>query len=1289
MKVLVVTANPRTTRSVRSDEELRRIRKVADFGDAREPVRIDHAPAARVEDLRERLFGGAFDVIHFIGHGSPKGHLIFEDERGGEHPISEDQFIELLSMSAPAPKCVVLNACFTSGIANAIAQSLGADCVGSTHAVDNQDAIAFASGFYQGLARGQDYEAAYRTGRASVRANAEKLFAYTAGADGAASSRRQDDWSDAPELGPLYGRSHDLDELGSWIVDQKAKIVAICGAAGVGKSQLAAAVSSGGMGKTNLAIALGRDLSSHFDRVAWRRLLNAPGPTDLVQQIVGRNGILVGEDAGIDELTKNLTDYLSRMKTLLVLDNYESVIPRGDRGGSGDVLATVLEAAATAAHESCVVLTSRIAPDFVALKHGPGKAIRLYELGGVDVASARSILTQFGVAPASEDEVEEINKIYRGNPLSLDLVARQIVEVHDGSVENFLHSERYAIDGIHQLLDWHVDRLAEDELRLAMLLAIKREPTELDALARLLLSPREASVVPTTLRRLLRQIPLERSPRGWSLQPVLVEHLTDIHVDRSLRSLRLGHVTDHLRDFPVYLATSSAPVRNAHRRFIVDLVASERWSEGGSPRSGAEAARDLLTTTRWDAEVGYALGSLLNLLLSTGASLAGTVATGTVREVDFTLGDARAINLTGARFQDCAFHETNGAVTALTITSKGSVAAVGTDGKLRSWSIESGLLEHEVPLSEKWLRCIAEEPRSGALITAGDDSLVRLTDTRTLASQEWHGHGKWVMSVELFPDGTHAVSAGDDDVLLIWNLSDGTAESRPRRHTSRVNGLAIDHTHTWLVSVSDDRSARITPWTQPHATTECRHPTIVRAVAFVGESRFFVTAADDGLIRRWDAATGDQIWAVPHHNEVIRSMVVSPDGEIGFSADDTGQFSQWNAGTGELVRAFPQATDRITALAIDQSRRWVASGGRDQTVRLWDLSTGALHRQFVGYSNPVWKVYPSQGSGFYACYEDGLARIWHINPTTVEYGFDTIGDYGAKRLRALANNRDRTALAGDEASILVMSASDRRGRKRLVGHTKRVTALSLDHDERLLSSSADGTVRLWDLDNSTPRSTFACAERGLNCVVTSAQSARCWAAGDEGKLSYIATDEALVRTVDLGVGNIWALALSPDETLLAVGGDTGGDILLIDADTLEVLDRISDDQGWIWSLEFLDSDRLLSSSERGTLSVWEISTRSRSWSVQAHSQRVRSATVLHTGDIAAGSDDGTVSVWRVGNADPIARVWPPRPYEGMRIGAKSGLNDDRLTSLAELGAEVALEEGSHSWISGTSSRPSA
>lgn len=163
--ILILAASPQGTASLRLDEEQRAIGRAIQEGTLRERLDLRVSPAARIEDLQHALLQHQPAVVHFSGHGSARNGIVFSDERGWPRPVPPRGLTALFGIPGigDAISCVVLNACSTEEQARAIARHV--PCViGMSHRVPDETAIAFAEGFYRGVAFGHPVRTAFDLG---------------------------------------------------------------------------------------------------------------------------------------------------------------------------------------------------------------------------------------------------------------------------------------------------------------------------------------------------------------------------------------------------------------------------------------------------------------------------------------------------------------------------------------------------------------------------------------------------------------------------------------------------------------------------------------------------------------------------------------------------------------------------------------------------------------------------------------------------------------------------------------------------------------------------------------------------------------------------------------------------------------------------------------------------------------------------------------------------------------------------------------------------------------------
>jgi pterin-4a-carbinolamine dehydratase len=160
--ILVLSANPKGTTSLRLQEEEEMIKKrlrLAGYG----KVPIQSHGAATPIDIQQALLDFRPQVVHFSGHGSAKEGLVFEDTVGQEKLVSTEALANLFKLFSDQVQCVVLNACYSVVQAEAIAEHIPV-VVGMSRAIGDRAAIEFAIGFYTALGAGETFEFAYKLG---------------------------------------------------------------------------------------------------------------------------------------------------------------------------------------------------------------------------------------------------------------------------------------------------------------------------------------------------------------------------------------------------------------------------------------------------------------------------------------------------------------------------------------------------------------------------------------------------------------------------------------------------------------------------------------------------------------------------------------------------------------------------------------------------------------------------------------------------------------------------------------------------------------------------------------------------------------------------------------------------------------------------------------------------------------------------------------------------------------------------------------------------------------------
>jgi hypothetical protein len=167
--ILYLSASPTDMRQLRSDEEMREISEQLQLGRYRDRFRLAWQPAARLADIGLALENHQPQIIHFSGHGEADGSLYIEDDQGHSVLAAPGGIARLFKLHAKTVNCVIVNACQTTLLAEAVAEYIP-HVVAMRSEIGDKAAITFSTAFYQGLAAGRSVTDSFEKGCAFLEA---------------------------------------------------------------------------------------------------------------------------------------------------------------------------------------------------------------------------------------------------------------------------------------------------------------------------------------------------------------------------------------------------------------------------------------------------------------------------------------------------------------------------------------------------------------------------------------------------------------------------------------------------------------------------------------------------------------------------------------------------------------------------------------------------------------------------------------------------------------------------------------------------------------------------------------------------------------------------------------------------------------------------------------------------------------------------------------------------------------------------------------------------------------
>ena len=200
----------------------------------------------------------------------------------------------------------------------------------------------------------------------------------------------------------------------------------------------------------------------------------------------------------------------------------------------------------------------------------------------------------------------------------------------------------------------------------------------------------------------------------------------------------------------------------------------------------------------------------------------------------------------------------------------------------------------------------------------------------------------------------------------------------------------------------------------------------------------------------------------------------------------------------------------------------------------------------------------------------------------------------------------------------------------LEGHNDNVLSVSFAPDGRLLASgSADGTVRLWNLETGQEARCLEGHDNGVHSVNFAPNGQLLASGGDDStvRLWNLETGQE-ARCLKGHNGSVFSVNFAPDGRLLA-SGSTNGTVRLWNLETGQEARCLEGHDGCVQSVSFAPDGRLLASGgDDKTVRLWNLETGQETRCLEGHNSDVLSVSFAPDGRLlASGSIDKTVRFW--------------------------------------------------------------
>ncbi|MGC3972338.1 MAG: WD40 repeat domain-containing protein [Pirellulales bacterium] len=271
--------------------------------------------------------------------------------------------------------------------------------------------------------------------------------------------------------------------------------------------------------------------------------------------------------------------------------------------------------------------------------------------------------------------------------------------------------------------------------------------------------------------------------------------------------------------------------------------------------------------------------------------------------------------------------------------------------------------------------------------------MLRVVRAATLETTvEYHGHTSRVTALVFTPDGRGLVSISDDRTAKVWDVP-GVREPRlVEADEFKTFAVAYSPNGRLLASGGADGVVRITDLTAVDESAKPRelrgHGAAVRVVRFVNDDKI-LTGAEDNTARLWDLKDGKELRSWPH-DAWVQDLVVVPHHGMFFTADANGvirRFATEGPATVTPERKWQGHDSAIHAIAADsrpRDYRWalLATAARGGSVKLCSIS-GEPIATLIADHEVVSLSFSPDGKTLAGGDDSGNVTLWDVAAQTV------------------------------------------------------------------------------------------------------------------------------------------------------------------------------------------------------------------------------------------------------------------------------------------------------------------
>ncbi len=280
-----------------------------------------------------------------------------------------------------------------------------------------------------------------------------------------------------------------------------------------------------------------------------------------------------------------------------------------------------------------------------------------------------------------------------------------------------------------------------------------------------------------------------------------------------------------------------------------------------------------------------------------------------------------------------------GKVHAAAMLPGGELLAVAHSFGLDLWDLRTRKLARRLDGHAAAVTALAISPSGSRLATGSLDQIVCLWDANT--GRRLHtlrGHEGRVNALAFSPDGLLLASAANDPEVRLWDVKTGARAASIRGGRFYVFRVRFSPSGKLLLTLSYDRTVRVWDVRTRRLLQTLRSKPGVRDAWFGRREKMLISTDFDGFFRLWDLKSGKEVRAIRAGRGWRLSLSSHPKKDLLATCAGDGRVRLWRLPSGQRVGELAAAGQRFYGVEFSPDGRWLAAAaGPAGVIAVWDL----------------------------------------------------------------------------------------------------------------------------------------------------------------------------------------------------------------------------------------------------------------------------------------------------------------------------------------------------------------